>query len=333
MKKKTVSRLSAMFMAGAMMVATFGMSVCAEDKVTSVPVTKTITADANVQAPNTNFSFTVVPAEADTTLDDDTVVYKGVAGGAYFAGNADTLSFAPGDALSKSTNISLNSSVFTKPGIYRYVVTETAGNYDGMSYSTVSYNLDVYVVLEDTTLKIDGVILNDTPLGTGEGKSAGIVFANTYTTNDLTVTKSVTGNQGDKNKDFSFTVRVTGSNEGEKYTMMVGGESVVLESGKDATFTLKDGQSAVIYGLSANDTYKVEEENYKADGYTTTIGEDETRSSEGKIETDTTVTVVNDKNVTTPTGIIASYAPYILMVVVAGAAVVLFLRRRNRAEF
>lgn len=44
------------------------------------------------------------------------------------------------------------------------------------------------------------------------------------------------------------------------------------------------------------------------------------------------VKVINDKDVSTPGGVIMTIAPYALMVVLAGAFAVVFLTRRNRAE-
>lgn len=342
MKKKAVSRLAAMLMTGAMMVTMFGMSVCAEEPVatstpiTSVPVTKTVTAEENVRAPYTSFQFRVVPGEP-TKLDNGTVIYEGVQGGAYFASGADVIDFTnKGEVLTGETSISLDVTKFEIPGVYRYVVSEVAptNQYDGITYSTKTYNLDVYVELEDGVNKITAVTLDGTAVATGKASSA--AFENAYATNNLTVTKKITGNQADMDKEFEFTITINGA-EGETYTLIQDGAKTTVTSGTSVKVSLGNEASVTVYGLSASDTYTIVEEDTSSDGYETTIaGADETEklTASGKADTaDDSVVYTNDKNVTTPTGILMSYAPYILMVVVAGAAVVLFLRRRNRAEF
>lgn len=92
--------------------------------------------------------------------------------------------------------------------------------------------------------------------------------------------------------------------------------------------TLKDGQSATIHGLSVTDTYSVEEADYTSDGYTTTVD----GAKSGTISEDKTVTFTNEKNASTPTGIMMNVAPYVLMVAVAAVLAVVFLRRKNNFE-
>ena len=107
------------------------------------------------------------------------------------------------------------------------------------------------------------------------------------------------------------------------------GKTVTLATGKDSqTITLKDGQSATIHGLSATDTYSVEEVDYTKDGYTTTVD----GAKSGSISADTTVTFTNHKEATAPTGIMLNIAPYVLMVAVAAVLAVVFLRKRNSFE-
>ena len=99
-----------------------------------------------------------------------------------------------------------------------------------------------------------------------------------------------------------------------------------MVSGADPViYPLKDGESIQIYGLTESDKYTVTEADYGSDGYTTTNG------SKTDVVTDDgdSYTVTNDKSVTTPTGIVLSFAPYILLVALAGVFGVLFLRRKK----
>ena len=136
-------------------------------------------------------------------------------------------------------------------------------------------------------------------------------------------------------------MKVTGV-DGEMYTLKVdGGTTYTLTSGALQQVSLTDGQEFVIYGLSENDTYTVEETSYAAEGYTTTVDkayvEGDTRedSETGdfvsvKVGTDDdSVMFYNYKNATAPTGIVMNVAPYVLLVVVAAACCFVFLRKRR----
>lgn len=342
MKKKTVSRLSAMFMAGAMMVTMFGMSVCAagvvteENGITSVPVGKTVTTDGNTYAPNTSFEFEVATGSAGTY--DNQVVTAGVANGLK-PGSAAVSSPSAANLSSEyiiaGGALTVDATVFTAPGVYHYVVSEKNGGYEGIAYDSSSFDVYLYVYNgADGSFYVGNVV---SVKGT---EKADLSFVNNYgsgendSTHDVKVVKSVQGNQGDKNKAFDFDVTVNGD-VGELYKVVIkenaSANEVVtsIANGTKAVYSIKDGGSIQIYGLSAKDEYTINEHDYSGEGYTT-----QNQNNSGSVEKDgTVITVTNTKEVATPTGIIASYAPYILMVVVAGAAVVFFLRRRNRAEF
>ena len=80
------------------------------------------------------------------------------------------------------------------------------------------------------------------------------------------------------------------------------------------------------------------ENDYSTDGYTTTVtvnnGEVQNvrevkAATNEKLTGDVSIVYTNDKTITTPTGIVTEYAPYILLVAAAGAFAVLFLRRKK----
>lgn len=81
-------------------------------------------------------------------------------------------------------------------------------------------------------------------------------------TGSLTVSKTVTGDAADKNKDFNFTVTL-------KDTSINGTLGDMTFSNGEATFTLKDGQSKTASGLPAGTAYTVAEAEANQDGYTT----------------------------------------------------------------
>lgn len=269
----------------------------------------------------------------------------------------------------------VNASVFTEPGIYHYTVQEVDSGYEGIVYDTALRHIYLYVnygVNEDGSLKdtlevghvvvskeVDGeeVKVGGYELKEGsELNNKGIEFINNYgddvedpdnpkpydpndSTHDITIGKTVSGNQGDKNKVFNFTVTVNGAS-GEKYKV-VKGDNVLkaLVSGNSETYQLKHGETIKITGLTENDSYTVVETEADADGYTTTYARDDEKTIEkndaegNKIQVviadGATYTVTNDRDVTTPTGIVLSFAPYILLVALAGVFGVLFLRRKK----
>lgn len=338
---KTLRRLAAAVLAGTMMLAmstsafAAGVTTPDSDGNTQVTLTKTVTAETNVKAPNTSFTFAITTGSAAIKTEDDknVVVYAGVQGGAYFADGANTITFAPDDSLTKTTNVSIDVSKFPTPGVYRYVVTESEETYDGITYDDASYYMDVYVINNGTNGKtIQAVTTSKITIEDDVETSAksDLTFTNIYTTNNLTLRKVVDGNQADMSKKFSFTIQVDGA-AGEEYATSMTG--VVLTSGTEATVNLGNNETITVYGLSANDTYTIVESSYASDGYETTItGADETTglTATGKVaDADDTVVYTNTKKVTTPTGIITNVLPYVLMVAAAAALVFVFLRKRE----
>lgn len=368
MRMKRFARVfTTSMLAGAMVMTMGGMTAFAA--VDSIPLTKTVTTDGNTYAPNTTFNFTVEAGEAGVVTgteygaaDDSSTlpVMAGVNVDKVF-GMPGGYKFAPGDQAEEVYTLEKNIEIkakdgeeenFPAPGIYHYLIKETAGNYEGIIYDTVARDIYLYVGYADGSdeLEVQNVVVskngqkvgNETTIG-----DRGIEFINNYgkqepdpenpdgpdvgdTTHDLTVTKKVAGNQGDKNKPFDFTVKVNGA-EGECYKVIVtyknqNPQEFKLESGDvGATYSLKDGESIQIFGLTANDTYTVTEADYSKDGYTVDKG-----NETGSVTEDATkYEVTNTKNVTTPTGIVLSFAPYIMLVALAGVFAVLFLRKKK----
>lgn len=332
MKKRMMKRAAAAAMTGVMAVS---MSSVAFAAVSEIDLKKQVTTDGKTYAPAETFAFAVTEGTAGTF--NGAVVYAGVAGGLVL--NADNdFNFTPGDGdpvaatYEKPGKITVDASVFEKPGIYHYEVTEVQGSYEGMDYDNSKRDVYLYVVNGASGLEVDSVVTSVD--GT---KQKSLTFVNVYGDGgeedkiyDLTVTKKVTGNQGDKTAAFEFNVGVTGT-AGEKYLVEKTDQNnevttQTLTSGAELTkISLKDGESLHIYGLSAGDTYTVNEEDYTVDGYTTTNGTNNGNLKENGV----TIEVTNDKNVTTPTGIVTTFAPHVLMLGAAGAAGGMFLRKKK----
>lgn len=344
MKKKKLGRISAMVAASAMMMSLFGMNVSATEgvvtgeKITSVPITKTVTTDGNTYAPDTTFNFSVATAGAGEY--DGNVVYAGVEGG-LSAGSGATFSpsgDAPAASYEAEGSLKVDVTKFSKPGVYHYTVTETAGTYSGITYDNSSYDVYVYVYVDDNNDMYVGNVVS-----VENGTKTGLAFTNDYGkdndgTHDLTITKTIQGNQAVIDQDFEFTVQINGT-AGEWYKVVVkenstaeGTESKIVSGAAAVTYQITNNGSIQIYGLSDDDIYTVVETAANEDGYTTTIGGSATKDGKatGVVTKDgTVISYVNAKNAVTPTGVIMTVAPYVLIVAAAGVLAVLFLRRRR----
>ena len=369
MEKRMLKKVSTVTAAGIMMTAMLGMQVSAAESSDSEAavkknptITKQITKESNIYAPKTTFKFTVAPGTAVPAGRNQKAIYAGPANGVTL--DKDVIASVPADSdignekiTVGTTKLNVNESVFTKgedakPGIFRYVVSEAAtdndGNkYEGVAYTTEQKYFDVYVTSDDDgNLEVSSYLFADKNNLKSKGEG---VFTNDYsshhdTLKDLTVKKEVTGNQGNRNKDFKFTIKVDGA-AGEQYyvTFSDGKAPTTLVSGEAKTITLKDNETAKIFGLSETDEYTVTEASYADDGYTTTIDNEEKLTATGTIKKDTearttaangdkNITVVNDKTTNSPTGIFLHVAPYIALIGAAIASSLLFFRRKRAKD-
>ena len=317
-----------------------------------VTITSTLTMNKNAVEPNAEFGYSIAPAETSelTSTSNNMPVSAGVTGavtlspssvnysdeGLSSEDNADGVT----KTITAQMSVSLVTSRFVAPGIYRYKITQTSPELDGLNVVYKELFLDVYVENGNSGLVAKGCTLS-TAAGSGS-KTSG--FENKYVTHKLTITKVVAGNQGDKNKDFEFTVTIKGADgETYKYGTVKNGVTTMnqttTKSGATFTETLKHGESVIVYGLSSEDKFAVTEADYHGDGYKTSykIG-DGTNSTEGSSIAeeaigayDTTVIFTNTKDVTVPTDVIQTVVPYAAIVAFAAVMGVVFFRpRRNR---
>lgn len=315
-----------------------------------VTITSKLTMDKYAVEPNADFKYTIAPAEASELTNTGMPATAGVEGAVslspssvnYSAEGLSSEDNADGvtKTITAQMSVSLVTSRFAAPGIYRYKITQTPPELDGLNVVYKELFLDVYVENGNSGLVAKGCTLS-TAAGSGSKISG---FENKYVTHKLTITKIVAGNQGDKNKDFEFTVTIKGADgETYKYGTVKNGVTTMnqttTKSGATFTETLKHGESVIVYGLSSEDKFAVTEADYHGDGYKTSykIG-DGTNSTEGSSIAeeaigayDTTVIFTNTKDATVPTDVIRTVAPYAAIVAFAAVMGVVFFRpRRNR---
>lgn len=315
-----------------------------------VTITSKLTMDKYAVEPNADFKYTIAPAEASELTNTGMPATAGVEGAVslspssvnYSAEGLSSEDNADGvtKTITAQMSVSLVTSRFAAPGIYRYKITQTPPELDGLNVVYKELFLDVYVENGNSGLVAKGCTLS-TAAGSGSKISG---FENKYVTHKLTITKVVAGNQGDKNKDFEFTVTIKGADgETYKYGTVKNGVTTMnqttTKSGATFTETLKHGESVIVYGLSSEDKFAVTEADYHGDGYKTSykIG-DGTNSTEGSSIAeeaigayDATVIFTNTKDATVPTDVIRTVAPYVAIVAFAAVMGVVFFRpRRNR---
>ena len=175
----------------------------------------------------------------------------------------------------------------------------------------------------------------------GSAESAEAVFVNRWA--GLKVSKTVTGDMGDRDKPFDFAIEMKGP-DGDPLTgsypctVNGGNESLIFYENGKAAFQLKHGQAMTVYGLPAGSTYTISEPNAQADGYTTkvTVGNETNAANEanGSLAADATVSVAfeNSRGDVPATGVFLDVWPWALAAVLCAAAGAAFAYVAVRAK-
>ena len=245
MKKRTRNKLLAIVTAillaavmvvpgiGALKTNAAGKKYTAVTLAQAIPLKKVLDMPIDTKVPSCGFIFTI---EAGTAIPADTGKFAVLPGlftddGAYpqiakvaFTANEDKDSPAVAGTTSsctKPTAIDFTGVEFSEPGVYRYVITEDT---DAPTYSNVGVGndeyiyriLDIYVEDNNGSLAIAKTIMTKSTTKTPEapehdGDYTAIKsdsFINKYPTNTLSISKTVTGNQGSKDEYFKFTIKL-----------------------------------------------------------------------------------------------------------------------------
>lgn len=337
------------------------------DAATKVQIKKTVTTDGKTFAPNATFGFTIEAGEGSAATATSPAIKAGVGVEDIVIGTVGFTSDSDLALLSSSysgyANIDVSQVSYATPGIYHYVIKESIPE-DDLKVKGVVYDetaKDIYVYVErDADANVVKAVVSSTDDG---AKAASIDFVNNYGEEgtgkedqvfDTTVYKKVTGNQGDRTAKYDFTLKITSPDDSKYFIVEVPGtdadDRIVVKANEEKTISLGDTESFTINGLVEGESYTVTEKSYADMGYATFVEQgqytDETYSKTDKTEkntidqtadgidlgNDVVYTVINDNNVTTPTGIILTFAPYVLMIAAAGIFAVMFLRKK-REEF
>lgn len=157
------------------------------------------------------------------------------------------------------------------------------------------------------------------------------------------VAKQVTGNFGDKTREFKFEITFTDANgkalrlvqTDKAPTYSITSDTTV--GGEKLTVLMKDKGEITLTNVPIGGTLVVTE--IEASGYQTSYKIGETESQEGNVaryivpENGGTITFINHRNVPPDTGVFVDSLPYILIIAcVAGAAALFLIRRRKKRE-
>ena len=245
--------------------------------------------------------------------------------------------------------ISISVPSYSVAGTYHYTISETAGDKAGVTYSKETLKISVLVTYDYKDSDNDGYRMTATVGVTQPEKgNKDFEFNNTYDLGSLDVKKSVTGNLGDKNKEFDVYVTFTSSNAIASDITYVDSNEIktitaadVNSDGATVKITLKDAETVKFYNIPAGVTYSVKEsDEYSKDtnkngvnGYdapTYTYG-NETKTI-AKDKTDE-VNVINKKETGVDTGISLDNMPYFMVLAMVALGLVGFVSKKRSNEF
>ena len=346
MNKKTLSTL---LLTGALLVSA-NTSVFAadvptvgtgtEDQGATVSVTKNFEFAEGITTPGATFAFTATKVTADAP--DATIAPITYTKGEV-TGNLSDGKYT----ISKDSAITFGA--FPHAGMYEYNVTETKGDVAGVTYSTTTYKLRVYVAnkADGTGVYVQSITAEDN--GTKKDK---VLFTNTYVKDGgsddgkeaLTIEKETTGALADQTKKFDFKITLTKAATTTDNTVKgkIGAQEITFTYGQETTFQLGHKDKLVFEDLPAGTRYIVTEVGVE-DGYVPTVNviengvknqekagtdkDDLTSAKDGENnnlvgEKENSVTFVNkfDDNNVPITGIIENNMPFILLIGVGIAA-------------
>lgn len=325
--------------------------------------TVTITKDyqltnAGTVSPAETFSFTIERTSVSDAADGVTVVNMPLP-------TIGTVTYAKGEAGSttSSKDITVTLPAYTSVGVYTYTIKEVIPTLPtaGVTYRTEDITL-VITVVEVNGKKVVAAVHCETPMDASnkvDNKDDVIIdgtktdtFVNTYSAGNVEITKVVTGNLGDKTKYFDVTitlaldptkdysgVSITANGSALSWRDTDGttpNPTTINVNNPTATFHIKDGETVVISNIPYGVTYTVTETDYS--DYTETIGRpvDVDADKDGitvevyKIDSaKESVTVTNHKQGEVDTGINLDNMPYIVLLGIAAAGMILFLARKR----
>lgn len=146
-----------------------------------------------------------------------------------------------------------------------------------------------------------------------------------YRLGSITVSKTVAGTIGDKTKDFTFQLKMTGNIPAEiPYTKGTKTGTLKVTDGA-AEFTLSHGENIVLSKIQIGTAYEITEVDGASNGYAV-----ESTNSSGTLTEDTNVSFTNTRNGTVPTAAHTNILISIGVFATALAGLFWYLRKRKQ---
>ena len=347
--KRTNKVIAILMLIALLTMSLFANSVNASATISQGDANSTVTITRNVTGVTNNvtntFGYTITP---DSTYNGTKTVT-----GSPTVGNIVFSDVAPNAGTATQTGtVNFAGVTFSDVGDYRFILTETSTT-DSTKYprDTSTYYLYVSVrYANDGTTMVATVAgngikdnTNDQNAQTNPGTKTAVVFTSGAALTNITITKTVTGNMGDRSKYFDVPVTITGET-GETYTVSGGSYAqnpTSLTSGTQATLKIKHGETITI-GVASNGTtkqipigasYTVSET--QETGYTTQIDSVERSTITKTTDADPSnngTAIVNNYELATLTGVFFNIMPYILIAGIVLVLIVLLKRSSKKSR-
>ena len=312
---------------------------------------KNFTVPTDTVVPNATFTYNIV-GSTDGTTGSVINIEAGPTGAV-----VNPVSFTNSDdnstgSVTKAVTVDLSGCEFTAPGVYRYKISEVNGGQAGVTYDTrADRYLDVYVVADaNNVLSVQNYVLRNTADALVDGddgaeyatdadtKSSS--YTNAYAGYDLEFSKTITGNQADKNATFPFTLAITGATPGAYNITLADGSKSTITVAADGTYTgtynLGDGDTIQVFGLTPGATYTITETNsadYAVSNATDNGAADADDEATGTMTADHSVAFTNERNGIIPTGVIMTVAPFAIGMLLFGAVIFFVISKRRREAY
>ena len=258
------------------------------------------------------------------------------------------------DVAQKGVYIDFDDAVYTKPGDYKFTISETASGNSNV-YPVTSDEYEVYVSVRykksngEPTKELIVKSLVKKRKGEEAKTEGSLIFEESSIFTYITIKKDVEGNMGDIEKYFKVKVNINGAT-GDVYNITgqtyqgQGVQSTYTVGQGDQYIWLKHGETVYI-GKHNNEgqirtgvTYNFVEDSTDAAAYETYINESSTNSkSSGNLTTDTNIennvnSILNVYEKDTMTGKFLKASPYIAISLIAIAGIVFIIVKKVRVK-
>lgn len=338
----------------------------------STSFTSTINVSATANVPNVTFSYGVAAGAAQAASDGNLAIYAGNDGTTSVGlPSIANVTFSAADAKTTDTTVVKEATVdfsgvsFKEPGVYRYVVTEQDSTAQGITSEEDKIKaLDVYVTDNNGVLEVSGYVMHNDENSVAKKLDAtarlddkDVDFEHSLATSDLTISKTVTGNQASHDEYFEFTVALSGADEGAKYTVDLSAADATTSTnginteahtnpaeiviGADgsatATFWIQHGQSVVIQGIGNKTKYEITEANRDYEVSEEVTGDEDAvmegaKVTDAALTADTEVAYTNSKSGAVPTGLFMGVGGASVMLIGSGLAIGAMAKNKKKKD-